>query len=237
MSPAGRASMVPPTRATRLAVAAVAAIVVLTAAFLTVRYSSLPDLLPVRFRRNGMPIGWQFKTHFRVLMPVFVQLALAGIFGTIGALLLSRPHGAQDAEAPDVRAAATATEAVILIALIWVAFQGYAALALVAMWTAGRAGLGFGYTAFEVIGLVLTGVVAVRAHVRLGPPAPRPFVAEHWRFGQLYKNPGDPALFVPNRDGSRWTLNFGRPIAAALLGIILIVGVVAPTVILALALR
>jgi uncharacterized membrane protein len=62
-------------------------------------------------------------------------------------------------------------------------------------------------------------------------------VPEHWRFSQLYKNPDDPALFVPTRDGARWTLNFGRPIAAALLGVIIVLGVVAPTVILALALR
>jgi uncharacterized membrane protein len=62
-------------------------------------------------------------------------------------------------------------------------------------------------------------------------------VSEHWRFSQLYKNPEDPALFVPTRDGTRWTLNFGRPIAAALLGVILMLGVVAPTIILALALR
>jgi uncharacterized membrane protein len=50
-------------------------------------------------------------------------------------------------------------------------------------------------------------------------------------------NPDDPALFVPTRDGTRWTLNFGRPVAAALLGVILMLGVLAPTVILVLALR
>ena len=43
----------------------------------------------------------------------------------------------------------------------------------------------------------------------------------------------DPTLAV----GSRWTLNFGRPVAAALLGVALLVGVVAPTVILGLLLR
>ena len=47
----------------------------------------------------------------------------------------------------------------------------------------------------------------------------------------------DPALFVPTRDGSRWTLNFGRPVAAALLGVIIMVGVVAPSLILLLSLR
>ena len=51
-----------------------------------------------------------------------------------------------------------------------------------------------------------------------GQPAPKPYAPEHWRFGQLYKNSDDPALFVPTRDGSRWTLNFGRPVAAALMG-------------------
>ena len=104
------------------------------------------------------------------------------------------------------------------------------------MWTAERAGLGW-YTFVELSGVVLTGLVAVRAHVRLGRPDPRPYVAEHWRFGQLYKNPDDPALFVPTRDGSRWTLNFGRPIAAALLGLVLMTGIVGPTIILGLALR
>ena len=79
--------------------------------------------------------------------------------------------------------------------------------------------------------------VSIRAHARVGKPSPRPYVPEHWRFGQLYNNSDDPALFVPTRNGSRWTLNFGRPVAAALLGIILVVGVVGPTVIMVLALR
>ena len=171
------------------------------------------------------------------MMPVLVQLALASTFGAIGFLLLSRRHGAHDAQAPDVRAAAVAAEAVTLIALIWVAFQGYAAWALVRMWTVERAGLGVVHASSSFSVSSLTGVVAVRAHGHLGRPVPRPYVAAHWRFGQLYKNRHDPALFVPTRDGSRWTLNFGRPKAAALLGLILLIGIVGPTVILILALR
>ena len=110
-------------------------------------------------------------------------------------------HGEQDADAPDVRAAAAAAEAVMLIALIWVAFQGYAAVALVDMWTAGTGGLGGGTTTSSSSVSCSRAIVAIRAHVRLGRPAPRPFVADHWRFGQLYKNADDPALFVPTRDG------------------------------------
>lgn len=222
---------------TRLAGLAIVCIIGASAAYLAWRYATLPWLLPVHFKRSGAPDGWQFRTPMRVLLPVFVQLALAATLGMVGALLLSRPHGDEDPDALDVKAAAAAAEAVTLIALIWVAFQAYGAWALVSMWTSGVAGLGFLYSYLELTGVLLTAIVAVRAHVRLGRPEPRPFVAEHWRYGQLYKNASDPALFVPTRDGRRWTLNFGRPVTAALLGLILAVGIVGPTVILALFLR
>lgn len=241
------------TRLARCAAWGTGIIVVATTAYLLASYGSLPELLPVHFKRGGVANGWQYKTLGRVLLPALIQLSLAGTFGAIARLLLSRPTGVStssddpvlpmDATAsesrlpPDVRAARAAAETVLLMAFIWVAFQAYGAYALVEMWTTGFGHLGRLYTVFEVVGLLLTGVVAVRGHVRVGRPLPRPYVAEHWRFGQLYKNPNDPALFVPTRDGSRWTLNFGRPGAAALLAVVLAVGVVGPTTILILALR
>ena len=104
------------------------------------------------------------------------------------------------------------------------------------MWQRGRSG-GDWYSWLTAAGIALSLFVGFRAQKRLGHPGPREFVAEHWRFGQLYRNPSDPALFVPTRNGSRWTLNFGRPVAAALLGVVLAVGIVGPTVILGLLLR
>lgn len=228
---------VPLTAPSKWAVRAMTLIILGTAGFLFAGYDSLPDLLPVHFKPGGVPDGWQFRNPWRVLLPVFVELALALVLGAVGALLLSRPHGDQDPDAPDVRAAGAAAEAVFLIALIWVAFQGYAAWMLNWIWIHGRPGPGLLYDYIELTGAVLTMIVALRANIRLGTPTPRPFVAAHWRYGQLYKNPDDPALFVPTRDGRRWTLNFGRPVAAALLGLILAVGIVGPTVILAAFLR
>ena len=207
-----------------------------TALMLLLQYSSLPDLLPVHFNGRGAPNGWQYRTLARVLIPVGVQALLAGIFTAVAALLLSRPHGDRDAEAPDVRAAAAAADAVLLLALIWVAFQGYAAWTLVRLWTTHRPTLPL-YNLGEAVGVIASLAVAVRAHRQLGRPEPRPFVEAHWRLGQLYKNPEDPALFVPTRDGRRWTLNFGRPVAGALLGLVLVLGVLAPTLLIALALR
>ena len=272
-----------PTPLTKLAMAAIGATLTVTAAFLVARYPGLPDLLPVHFRRDGMPNGWQYKTPWRVLVPFFVQTALTATLGAIALLLLSRsddeawagtqagPYVDRDDEqagtqaadamksadlrrhadrtglvganlrvrpvAADVHAAATASEAVMLMTFIWVAFQGYAAFALAGMWHRERAGLGVWYTRWEYVGIGLTVAAAIRAQRRVGRPDPRPFVAEHWRFGQLYKNAADPALFVPTRDGSRWTLNFGRPVAAALMALILGAGIVAPTLILGLMLR
>jgi uncharacterized membrane protein len=219
------------------AVRATTLIVLGTVAFLVFRYQALPDLLPVHFRRSGSPDGWQYRTLGRVLLPALIQVALSLSFGAIAALLVSRSHDEHSADAPDVKAASAAAETVLLIGLIWVAFQAYTAFALVRMWTTASRGLGTFYTVLELVGLVLTGVIVVRGRVAVGRPEQRPFVAEHWRFGQLYKNPDDPALFVPTRQGSHWTLNFGRPVAVVLLGVVLAIGVLGPSLILVLALR
>jgi uncharacterized membrane protein len=219
--------------AATLGIAAIAA----TTGFLIWRYGSLPDILPVHFRSNGAPNGWQFKTVARVFVPVFVQLGIFVAGSLVGLLLLSRKDASSASSTPDVRAAVTATEAVILISTIWVVFQTYTAYALVRLWSGIGSNLGRGYTACEVAAGLVTIVVCYRAQRRLAKPEPLPYVPSHWRLGHLYCNAEDPALFVPTRDGRRWTLNFGRPAAAILLGGILAVGVVAPTVMLALTLR
>jgi uncharacterized membrane protein len=226
-----------PTRLTVAATAATLAIIAFSAAYLLARYPGLPDLLPVRFSRSGVPNGWQFKTIARVLMPVFVQIALALTLGSVGLLVLSRSHGVHDQNATDVKTASVAAECVALMTVIWVAFQAYAAIALAMMWQRERGGLSSQYTYAEFLGVAVTIAVAVRAQRQFGRPSTRPFVAEHWRFGQLYKNAGDPALFVPTKDGSRWTLNFGRPVAVLLMAVILGIGMVGPTIILGLLLR
>jgi hypothetical protein len=96
-------------------------------------------------------------------------------------------RGQRDPDAPDVKAAATAAEAVVLTAAIWTTFQAYAAVSLVGMWARGAA-LGPAYTVLELVGLVLTAVVGIRARVHLGGGAAA-YVAEHWRMGQRTRIP------------------------------------------------
>jgi uncharacterized membrane protein len=237
MSASARARLVPPTRVTWAAIAIVAGIVGFSALYLLTRYPQLPDILPVQFNAARRPNGWQYKSYPRVFMPVLVQVTLAGVFGAIAALLLSRSHTRDEHRSADMAAAAIAAEAVALVALVWVAFQGYAAVALAAMWQRGFGGLGRVYGMVMWAGVAVSALIFVRAQRGLGRPEPRPFEPGHWRLGHLYKNAADPALFVPTRDGRRWTLNFGRPVAAALMGVILAIGILAPTIILALLLR
>jgi uncharacterized membrane protein len=85
MSPTSHIRMVPPTPLTWVAISVSMSTIAFSAAFALSYYPSLPDLLPVHFMRNGYPNGWQYKTYARVLTPVFVQAALLGTFGAVGA--------------------------------------------------------------------------------------------------------------------------------------------------------
>jgi uncharacterized membrane protein len=211
--------------------------IAVTMMFLAWQYGALPDILPVHFGPHGDPNRWQFKTAPRVFVSVFVQLGIFITATVVGMLLLSRKDAPTATTLPDARAAVTAAEAITLMSTIWVVVQNYTAYALVRLWSGVGSTLGRGYTALEVVAVVATVVVMVRAQKRLSRPEPLTYVPAHWRLGQLYCNAEDPALFVPTRDGRRWTLNFGRPAAGILLGFILIIGIIAPTLMIALALR
>jgi uncharacterized membrane protein len=208
-----------------------------TAAFLVWRYPSLPDILPVHFAANGRPNAWQYRNIPRVFVPIFVQFGIFLAGTSICTLLLSRKDAAAATTLPDARAAVTAAEATMLMSTTWVVVQSYTAFALIRLWSGVGSTLGAGYTALEVAAGVATIVIGFRAQKRLSRPEPLPYIPAHWRLGQLYCNGEDPALFVPTRDGRKWTLNFGRPGAVMLLWGILAVGVVAPTLIVALTLR
>ncbi len=43
----------------------------------------------------------------------------------------------------------------------------------------------------------------------------------HWKLGVFYFNPEDPALFLEKRFGIGWTMNFGRPLSWAVVGVLL----------------
>ena len=224
-----------PTLATILGAGATVASVAGTAGFLVGRYPLLPLFVPVHLTDEGLPDRWQGTTYTLVLMPVWVQLVLALVFGAIAVILLWRAVLPDDAHA--VRLAAedsermlVAAEAVVLLSAIWVSFQALGAAELVRLWQRGWGGYRRIYGQALVGAIVASVVVGVRAIATLGGAArPRESDASpHWRCRHLYFNPKDPALFVPARHGLGWTVNFGRPRAILLMAVVLAIGIGAP---------
>jgi uncharacterized membrane protein len=227
--------VIPPTLATILGAGVTVASIAGAAGFLIGRYPSLPLLVPVHFADQGLPDRWQVKTYTLVLMPVWVQLVLALAFGAIVVILLWRSVLPDDAHA--VRLAAedsermlVAAEAVVLLSAIWVSFQALGAVELVRLWERGWGGYRWIYGQTLVAAIVASVVVGVRAIATLGGStrSGESDASPHWRFTHLYFNPKDPALFVPARRGLGWTLNFGRPRAVLLMGVVLAIGIGAP---------
>ena len=238
-----------PSRLTRTTVGAItltAMAIAGTAGYLVVRYRTLTPMLPVHFVRGGLPDRWVVKSWSVVFLPVFIQLGLAAIFGSIVAVLLWKASGGGHAapgaddglEHPEARRLADGlrmrdtAEAIALLALVWVSFQGLAAVRIVRLWDWGGGGLGSIYAAGLITAIVLSVVITARAMAAVRR-APIHVAGDgpHWRLKVLYCNPADPALFVPTRTGDGYTLNFGRRAAIALLVAIFLIGVLLPIVI------
>jgi uncharacterized membrane protein len=226
------------TRLTSLAMIATAATIAGTAGYLSARYSRLVPMLPVHFGRGGIPDRWVLKSWALVMMPVVIQLALAIVFGAIGAIVLHRASplapvsGSGPGEPNDLdhdRRMTAAAEAVALLSLVWIGFQALAAVQLASLWEAGAGGLGRAYGLGLVAAIALSIATGVRGMRRIGRPTGH---AGHdspcWRLKVLYVNRADTRLFVPARAGVGYTLNFGRRAAVGLLAGVLILGVGVP---------
>lgn len=224
-----------PTSLTLLAAAVTIAAISGTTGYILGRAGSVPPLLPVHFDDQGIADRFVPASYTIILVPVWIQLSLAIVFGSIAGVLLYRTHKTRSAVENEVirqereRMLMTA-EAISLLAAIWVTFQGLLAIRLIMMWQLMCCGLGSVYYQSLVVCIVLSAIVAIRAAVYL--QYPKPVVREtedaHWRFPGIYVNRKDPALFVPLRDRPGWTINLGRPQAIVFIGLVVIVSIWAP---------
>jgi uncharacterized membrane protein len=224
-----------PTVATVFGAALSVASIAGTAGFLIGRYPLFRPYLPVEFSAEQLPSRWVAKTYTLVLMPVWVQLVLALVFGAIAIILLWRAvppadPGEARLAAEDAERMLITAEAVVLLSAIWITFQALGAVELDRLWERGWGGYRPFYVQALVTAIVLSGVVGVRAMASVGRPARRtePGPASCWRFRHLYFNPNDPALFVPARQGVGWTVNFGQARAIGMMLLVLSIGVGGP---------
>jgi len=224
-----------PTLLTLLGVGTTIAAISGTTGYILGRAPTIPSLLPVHFDDEAIADRFLRASYAIILVPVWIQLALAIVFGAIAGVLLYRTHRTRSAVENELqrqereRMLVTA-EAISLLSAIWVTFQGLLAIRLIMMWQLMCCGLGDVYYQSLVVCIVLSALVGVRAAVYLQYPKPvmRPTEAVHWRFRSMYFNRQDPALFVPRRNGSGWTVNFGRPQAVVFIVFILFISIGAP---------
>jgi uncharacterized membrane protein len=227
-----------PTVLTLLGMATTIAVIAGTAGFILGRAPLLGQVIPVRFDGNGRPDLWVRFSYSLILLPVWIQVTLAVVFGTLGSLLLYRtnprsPAGVESEVVKQERERMLVTaEAISLLTTIWVMFQAIAALRILWLWQWWQGNLGDIYLQSLVVAIVLSVIVGIRAGVNLqyAKPAQRQTLDIHWRMQGLYFNPEDPALFVPLRSGIGWTLNFGRPRAIMFLLLFIAFGIGAPIV-------
>ena len=191
--------------------------------------------LPVHFGQGGVADRWQPKSWSLVLIPLWVQLSLALVFGAIALILLWRAApstaggGTVQDQNDDARRMLAVAEGITLLAVVWIAFQGLGAVELVRLWDRGWGGFGPIYRIGLLVAIAVSGGIGFRYFAEIGR-VPKRIVDEgpFWRLKVLYVNPADPSLFVPGRWGVGWTLNFGRPTAVAFMVVVLGLGIGVP---------
>lgn len=228
-----------PTVLTLLGIGTAIAAISGTTGYILGRAPTLPNILAIHFDGEGIADRFVRTSYTIILVPVWMQLTLATVFGAIAGVLLYRTHQERSPIEDELRKqererTLMTAEAICLLAAIWITFQGLLAIRLIMMWQGMCCGLGSIYYQSLVVCIVLSVIVAIRAAVYARHPRPvmRPADAVHWRFRSVYFNPQDPAVFVPLPNGVGWTINFGRPQALVFLALVLVFSISAPVLIL-----
>ena len=228
-----------PTALTLLGVATTVAAISGTTGYILGRAPTLPRILPIHFDREGIADRFVRASYAIVLVPVWIQVTLAIVFGAMVGVLLYRAYPGRTPVEDELRRQERermlmTAEAISLLAAIWISFQGLLAIRLIMMWQSMCCGLGSIYYQTLVVCIVLSVIVGIRAAIYVQYPKPviRTTDDAHWHLRGVYFNPKDPSLFVPLRTGVGWTINFGRPQALVFLAVLLLFTISAPILIL-----
>ncbi len=176
------------------------------ALFLAGRWEAIPDRFPIHWGLDGTPNGWASRSAVGVYGPLVLGALLCLL-----ALALRAVSRRRHSE-PGAR-----FQGRVLLATEHVLALSFGATGLLPLW--GQPGPVLA-VALGSAGLLLAYAVAGTVRLaRMHPPPDRE--RAHWKCGLFYVNRGDPALFVPKRLGTGWTLNFGRRAAWLVLALLL----------------
>lgn len=215
-------------------------VIAVTLAIGAVGYAQMPDLIPQHMNFQGEVTEYMEKTPFTILVPAlivaFVAACMAFAHWTI--LRSKRPS---NPSAPATSALAygmfARAQSILLVA-------GGLALSMLGpvMELSFIGVIGLEQAGVFVVALALVIVVgSIVVSLVYGQGGSRVFSRmaaserlladddEHWKLGVFYYNPDDASLFLPERFGIGWTMNWARPAVWAIMlaGLVLTVAFVA----------
>lgn len=204
------------------------AIAAITLAIGIVGYPSMPEMVPMHADLAGNVDRWEQKSPMIVLFPVLMQLFI-GICVAFSHWTILRSKKGSDPEMPVASTLGYAlfarAQSIFLVAtgaLVCAAMSLFS-LSMLELVTMGQAAIAL----FVIIAAILVGAVAIsvvygqsgaRAIKRVAEAGELRFDDDAcWKLGVLYWNPNDASLFVPERFGIGWTMNFARPVVWGIL--------------------
>lgn len=214
-------------------------VIAVTLAIGAVGYAQMPDLIPQHMNFQGEVTEYMEKTPFTILVPAlivaFVAACMAFAHWTI--LRSKRPS---NPSAPATSALAygmfARAQSILLVA------GGLALSVLGPVMELSFIGvIGLEQAGVFVVALALVIVVgSIVVSLVYGQGGSRVFSRmaaserlladddEHWKLGVFYYNPDDASLFLPERFGIGWTMNWARPAVWAIMlaGLVLTVAFV-----------
>ena len=198
-------------------------VILITVAIAVIGYPYMPDMIPMHAGFDGTVNDWAPKEPMAVAFPVLMQLFLAAC------MVFSHWTILKSKKWVEPGAPATSALAYGLFARAQSVFLLVCGLLLT-----GGLGILFELSSMEVVSLgqaaffvmllavpIVVGSLVIS--VVYGQAGSRVFKRmqtsdqlladddEHWKFGIFYYNPADASLFLPERFGVGWTLNFARP--------------------------
>lgn len=191
-----------------------------------VGYPLMPDMIPMHVDFAGNVTDWEPKGPGTVAFPLIVQAFITICLMAAHWSILRSKKGT-DPEAPVASALGYAlfarAQSVLLVATGAVVNAGVSLFQLTSIGIVGI-GQAAAVLVLIVVALLVASVVVSVIYGQAGSRAVRRIEAAgqisfdddaHWKLGVFYVNRDDASLFVPERFGIGWTMNFARPAAWA----------------------
>ena len=202
-------------------------LVALTAVVVAVGYGSMPDAIPMHVDVSGNVTDMVPKSPMVAAFPVALEVFLAAVFAFCHWTVLRSKKGLEPGRP------ASSSWAYGMFAYAQTTFLLFMGLAYTAACGLGMALAMIGIVSMGVAVAVIIGVALLCVvgdlivGVKYGQSGSRVFRMEasdtllsdddrFWKLGMLYCNPDDASLFLPQRSGIGWTVNWGRPAAWAM---------------------